>query len=513
MGNRIDIGQSNGRSHADELVLEFIFESLGAEAFGFVELVIADGDGRDRAVGIQLNGDSHGAVVALLGGGSALEFISRSRYRYRLGFILRNRNASQLAVCLIESIDNSFGSDGSTGDRIDVFELQHGHFANELSLELIFAGSGAEAVGFVELFIANGNSADRAVFIQLDSDNHRTRKTLGGTLAGRFRIAYFRNGSNFGSGLAYGHLAAQLSLNLIDRIHHSPGGDGRTGNGVDVFQSQRRHLADKLVTEIVFQRLAAIAFSLSEEIIADGDFGDGACIIQRQSDGHRTGKTLYAGGVWRSGAASTGQIHHKQRSIGHAAVYCVRGNRSARDGVDCFFRLFSIALDDGQRHGLTDILIGEGRLFGQRAQTGSLAEILTADTDAGDDIIAVHTNSHDDFTAVAADSGFHHVADRFAVGVKTLVAAVHSTAFFQRDLFKGNSSRKKLGARFFSGTARIFLDGAFGDQIENGQQRSGEHADHDQRHQIPEILLVHGMDSSFVCWAHHTEQQRGEGAC
>ena len=57
----VDISQSERGNLADKLGLEVIFESLSTETGSLGETVITDGNGRDRAVGVQFERNSYGA--------------------------------------------------------------------------------------------------------------------------------------------------------------------------------------------------------------------------------------------------------------------------------------------------------------------------------------------------------------------------------------------------------------------------------------------------------------------
>ena len=285
-------------------------------------------------------------------------------------------------------------------------------------------------------------------------------------------------------------------MNQIDGIHNSLRSDGSTGNGVDVSQSERGNLADELGLEGLFQSLGAEAFGFVEEGVADGDLGDCAGVIQLHGHGHGASEALNAAGVGRASTAA--HIHHKLTGQVYTAVNCSGGDGSAGNSVNSIIALGRVALDELQRHGLADKLVGKRRLLGQRAETGGFAEVVAADVDAGDDVVGIHTDGYNDFSAVAANGGFYNIANRAAFGVKTFVAAVHGAAFLEFNRLKGDSSRKQTGARFSSQTGRIFFDRAFGDLIKDRQKHSCNQANRNQGQQVPKRLFVHrGNPPSF----------------
>ena len=316
---------------------------------------------------------------------------------------------------------------------------------------------------------------------------------MSGTGLGIF--ASSRNGSDFLGRSGNRSRAAQLSLYLVDGVHNRVGGDGSAGNLVDISQSERGNLADELSLESFFQSARAVAGGLVEESVANGDLSDSAGVVQRQGNGHGTGKTLHAGGIGRSAFAA--HIHHKLTGGVNAAVDSSRGDGRAGNSVNNAVLQAGGALGKGQRHAFADELIGEAGFLGLGAQTGSFAEIVAADRDAGNHILSIQTNGYNDFAGIAANGGFYNIANAFAVGVKAFVAAVHRTAFFQLYLLKGCGGSQKTGTGLLRGTKRVFGNRTFGDQVENSQQQGGYQTNANQRHQIAKELL-HNGESSFV---------------
>ena len=393
----------------------------------------------------------------------------------------------------IQSFHNRVGGKGRTGNGIDIRRGDGQGLADELSLEGIIQSLGAETGGLGKALIANGDCGNRTAFIQINSNSHRTGKAL--SRSGLGILTSGGNGSNFFRRSSNGNSAAQLSLHLVDGVHNGGGGDGSAGDGVNISQSQRGHLADELSLEGLFQSASAIAGRFVEEGVADGDLGDRAGIIQRQGHGYGTGKALHAGGVGRSAFAA--HIHHKLTGRVNAAVYSGGGDGSAGNSVDDTILSASGALGKGQRHRFTDELIGKAGFLGPCAQTGGLAEVVAAHVDAGDYVVSVQTNGNHNLAGVAANGGFHNVANAFAVGVKAFIAAVHGAALLKLNLLERGGGRQQTGARFLRSTKCVFCNRTFGDHVENRQQQSCNQAKANQRHQISKELL-HNGESSFV---------------
>ena len=278
-------------------------------------------------------------------------------------------------------------------------------------------------------------------------------------------------------------------MHLIDGIYNSARSNGGASNGVDIFKRKRRNHSYELQTERILKSLGTKAFRLIEECIADGDVGDSARIVHLESNGYRAGKALNACGIGRSSAAA--HIHHELTGKVYAAVNSSRSDGGTRNCVDSIVALFSRTLNKLERHGFTGKLIGKGRFLCKRAQTGRFAEVFTADVNAGDGIVAVHADSYDDFAAITFDSGFNHIANGIAIGVKAFIAAVHTAAFFNLYSFETDGRGKKTCTGFSSSLKGVFLNGTLGDQVENSQQSSCNQTDCYQRYQIAESFFVH----------------------
>ena len=153
-GDGIDIGQSERGNLAHKLSLETIFKSLGTEARSFGESCITDGDGRDGAGSIQLDGHGHGASEALSGG---VQTIHRSSGSFNFGYSGNSFGffTVNLSVDLFKSAQYSIGGNGSTGDGINILRLNREGLADELCLEGIFLSLCTKTGRFSKLVVAN----------------------------------------------------------------------------------------------------------------------------------------------------------------------------------------------------------------------------------------------------------------------------------------------------------------------------------------------------------------------
>ena len=279
---------------------------------------------------------------------------------------------------------------------------------------------------------------------------------------------------------------------LVDGVDNSARGNGSAGDGVDVFKRDRRNHSDELQTERILKRLRTEAFRFVEECIADGNVGDSTGTVHLQSDCHRTGKALNTCSIGRSSAAA--HIHHKFTGKVYTAVNSSRSDGGTGNSVDGIVALFSRTLNELERYSFTGELISKGGFLCKRAQTGRFAEVFAADIDAGDGAVAVHADGYDDFATVTLDSGFNHIANRIAIGVKAFIAAIHAAAFFNLYSFETDGRGKQTGTGFSSSLKGVFLNGTLGDQVENSQQSSCNQTDCYQRYQIAESFFVHNRN-------------------
>ena len=164
-GDGVDVRKRQRGLHTDELRREAVLKGFLAVAFGFVEIIVANGDGGDGTAGVQLKGDGHGAAEALRAGG-----IGRSA-------------AAEVGDILARQVDtavDSGGSAGRAGNGVDgVFTLGfvpldqgEGHLLADVLLgKRGLLGQSAQARRFAEVLAAHVNAGDHAVHIHAQRDH------------------------------------------------------------------------------------------------------------------------------------------------------------------------------------------------------------------------------------------------------------------------------------------------------------------------------------------------------
>ena len=246
-GDGVDVAQLQRGRHADELRREAVLKGLLAVAFGFVEIVVANGDGGDGTVGVQLKGDGHGAAEALRAGG-----IGRSAAA-EVGDILARK---------VDAAVDGGGGAGRAGNGVDgvvtlglvALDQREGHgFADILLGELGLLGQSAQSGRFAEVFAAHVNAGDHAVHVHAQRDydlaavaidrglDHVAHSLAGGVqaLVDAVHIAALGNFHGFKAASGRKHAGAGFLRGAQAVLL-----DGVLGQQVEAGKKQRRDEAD-----------------------------------------------------------------------------------------------------------------------------------------------------------------------------------------------------------------------------------------------------------------------------
>ena len=246
-GDGVDVRKRQRGLHTDELRRETVLKGFLAVAFGFVEIIVANGDGGDGTAGVQLKGDGYGAAEALRAGG-----IGRSA-------------AAEVGDILARQVDTAVDSGGSTGragNGVDgVFTLgfvpldqgERHLLADVLLGKFGLLGQSAQTRRFAEVLAAHVNAGDHAVHIHAQRDHDFAAVAVNGGLndiSHRFaggiqalvytvHVAAFGNFHGFKAGGGGKHAGAGFLRGAQAVLL-----DGVLGQQVEAGKKQRRDEAD-----------------------------------------------------------------------------------------------------------------------------------------------------------------------------------------------------------------------------------------------------------------------------
>ena len=440
---------------ADELVqVSFILGAAGAEAGSFVgridgdvgNLAAFDGQG-DGNLGLEaLSSRGHGGA-----GGSG--------------------SGSQ---SVIRSSDDGVGGDGRAGQSID---SNGSALANELVQErFILGAAGAEAGGLVGGVDDDGSD--------LAAVNGQGNGDLG--------LEALSGSGHSGTG------GSRSGGQLVQRIDDSVGGDGRTGQHVDVLaRGKGSGLADELVQErLILGAAGAEAGGLVGRVDLDGL--DSAVGVEGRGNLNFALEALSGSGVaghsglggFLLGGLTEGQqvafsgsvaqsdlIDALERSVG-SVQHGGRGDGRAGQALD------GAALGNDQAFVLS--LIGLGAHAG--AQALGLSKVAVADHGSGHH--AIHADAHGDGNgALVTGLGSGHAVADDLIAVLGGVEAVDFVTTGNGDLFVV-FSRHDAAESFHQLSHAAFLDRAFRDRVGHGQHDGGDQSDQRQRQVGGELLFL-----------------------
>ena len=298
--------------------------SFGAQAFGLAELGVAHFDLGQSVVLIQGDGHGHRAHEAFHGSCCGFPLSSRcigggrglgrggclGGSRSLSGCLLAGRIHQLLLVGAVDGVHNRCGGAGGAGERINAFHAQGQLLAGELLDKGRILGSGAVAIGFLELVIPDGECGDGAVILDGDKHGHGARKALfAGGIAGAFR-----------SRRRHDHLVFK---GLVDGIHHGHTGARCTGQGIDIVDGDGQALANELLGESGVLGAGAISVGFGKLVVANGQGADGAVVLHSDQHGDRAGKALGAGGI--GGSLSSACVRLRVQVGIHLGRHCVDG--------------------------------------------------------------------------------------------------------------------------------------------------------------------------------------------
>ena len=470
-------GQGIGiRFHADGLFHSFrsrSFRGCGGEGTGN-ELAVLEHEAAGKRSGIAAVGADHGASVL----GAQRMAVHFFKDFHRGSPAVSGRNGG------VDGVHDGGGGDGGTGNGFNVFQAYGQCLAVELSGKLGFLGALAEALGLVRG--ADGHVLDHHGVVQGVGDGHIAGKALGGALH-----------DAAGSGLFHFHGGG------VDGVHHSGGGDGGTGDGLNVFQAHRQCLAVELSGELGFLGALAEAFGFVGS--ADGQPLDGQAVIQRKVHGDVSGKAL--GRTGHAGAGSEGGRIRLGGGSGSGFLVLAEHDPCAFLLEDRFSHSLHgfIGVSEhglGSEGGAGQCLKGTafhgldagelcGELFVQGAGTeaGGFHELVVADLDGSNRALGVKREGHSHRACISLLGSGNHIAEKIAIGV---LGRVQTGEVLVLGGVIGNLGivfcRKHSVIGCAEGIHAMLLNGAGGDGVGNAQ-RQGRNQSNQAENQIRGTLF------------------------
>ncbi len=299
-GNGINRGRSfllirfsdgKRRCLAHKLSGELRLLRAGAQAGGFLELVVANYQLLDAAVFVDGHLYGHRAFKALLGRCfhvcqvcfrlGRLRFLC---FRHCGGLCHFTSVSLGLFVGLVNGLQHRIGGDGGAGNGLNIILAEGKLLSDKLLDKLRLQSACTIAFCFIEAVVPNDQVADGPLICDGGCYRHRAAKAL---LGGGVGLALRRCGAH----------SVLLFKGLVDGVQHRSGGDGGAGNGLDVILAEGKLLPNKLIGEDVFQSTRAIAFRFGELVVPHLQLADCAILLDRDKHSHRSGKTLLGGGV------------------------------------------------------------------------------------------------------------------------------------------------------------------------------------------------------------------------